>query len=196
VTDLGESARNQARNNLPELPNTTIMVFICRVSNGKDIVLSPNQLHVAYTHVRHWEELSEFINKNGRLKEPYTQTSRFKCTLGKDELDEEYIELYTNGHRITDPIYGQISYNCCLSNAVKLKTGTQYEHMFRRNEVSDREADCQARNEIGRGNPPSRVKARCAQLLFIIYRLWKVLPRVEESRERRMVGKRMIFVLM
>jgi hypothetical protein len=71
--------------------------------------------------VRHWEELSNFINKNGRPKEPYTLTSRFKCTLEKDELDEEYMGLYTNGQMITDPIYGQIAYNCCLSSAIKLK---------------------------------------------------------------------------
>jgi len=56
------------------------MVVICRVSNVKDIVLSPNQLQAAYTDVRHWEELIDFINKNGRPKEPYTLTSRFKCT--------------------------------------------------------------------------------------------------------------------
>jgi hypothetical protein len=45
----------------------------------------------------------------------------------------------------------------------------------------------------------SRVKARCEQLLIIIHRLWKVLKRVEERekrREKRMVGKRMILVLM
>jgi hypothetical protein len=44
--------------------------------------------------------------------------------------------------------------------------------------------------------PASRVKARCAQMLIIIHRLWKVLTRVEETRERRMVGERMILVLM
>jgi len=44
--------------------------------------------------------------------------------------------------------------------------------------------------------PASRVKARCAQLPIIIHRHWKVLKRVEESRERRMVAKRMILVLM
>jgi hypothetical protein len=50
-----------------------------------------------------------------------------------------------------------------------------------------------------KGNPASRVKARCEQLLIIIHPLWKVLKRVEERvkrRERRMVGKRMILVLM
>jgi len=56
------------------------MVVICRVSNVKDIVLSPNQLQAAYTDVRHWEELIDFINKNGCPKEPYTLTSTFKCT--------------------------------------------------------------------------------------------------------------------
>jgi len=38
--------------------------------------------------------------------------------------------------------------------------------------------------------------ARCVQLIIIIHRLWKVLKRVEERWERRMVGNRMILVLM
>jgi len=45
----------------------------------------------------------------------------------------------------------------------------------------------------------SRVKATCEQLLIIIHRHWKVLKRVEDRekrRERRMVGTRMILVLM
>jgi len=42
VTDLGECASNTAKSNLPELPNTMFMVVICCVSNGNDIVLSPN----------------------------------------------------------------------------------------------------------------------------------------------------------
>jgi len=44
--------------------------------------------------------------------------------------------------------------------------------------------------------PARRVTARCAQPLIIIHTLWNVLKRVEERRERRMVGKRMILVLM
>jgi len=31
--------------------------------------------------------------------------------------------IYKHGQIINDPIYGQISYNCCLSNAFKLKLG-------------------------------------------------------------------------
>ena len=47
--------------------------------------------------------------------------------------------------------------------------------------------------------PASRVMARHQQLLISIHRLWKVLERVEEreqGRERRIVGKTMILVLM
>jgi len=44
--------------------------------------------------------------------------------------------------------------------------------------------------------PPSHVKARYAQLLIIKHRHSKVLKKVEERRERKMVGKRMILVLM
>jgi len=96
ATDMGDHASKQGRSNRAELPNATFMFVIYRVSNGKDIVLAPNQLHAAYTDVRHWEELIDFINKDGRPKEPYTLTSKFKCTLEKDELDEEYMGLYTN----------------------------------------------------------------------------------------------------
>jgi hypothetical protein len=78
------------------------------VLNGKDIVLSPNQLQAVYTDVRHWEELIDFINKNKVPKEPYTPMAMFKCTLKTDEFDEEYIGLYTPRQMITDPIYGQM----------------------------------------------------------------------------------------
>jgi hypothetical protein len=196
VTDLEEQASKQARSNLPELPNKTFMVVICQVSNGKDIVLSLNQLQGAYTYMRHWEDLIDFININRGPKEPYSLTSRFKCTLEKDELDEDYMGLYTNGQIITDPIYGQILYNCCVSNAFKLKLGHDptifLVEMERGTGKEIAEHVIRPANVI----PTSRVKARCTQLLIIIHKLWKVLTRVEESRETRMVGKRMILVLM
>jgi len=47
----------------------------------------------------------------------------FKCILVHDQLEEEYMGIYKHGQMINDPIYGQISYNCCLSNAFKLKLG-------------------------------------------------------------------------
>ena len=57
------------------------MVVICRMLNGNNIILSPNQPQAAYNDVRHWDKLIDFINKNGRLTEPYILTSKFKCTL-------------------------------------------------------------------------------------------------------------------
>jgi len=42
----------------------------------------------------------------------------------------------------------------------------------------------------------SCVKARTVQLLIIQYALWKVLNQVEEWRERRMLGKRMMLTIM
>ena len=63
------------------------------------------------------------IDKNGGSKEPYILRSMFKCTLEQDELEEKYMGIYKHGQMINDSIYGQISYNCCLSNAFKLKLG-------------------------------------------------------------------------
>jgi len=115
ATDLGERVGKMVRSNLPEMPNTTFTVMIHWVSNGKDMVLAPKQLQALYTDVRHWEELVDFIDKNSGLKEPYILTSMFKCTLEQDELEEKYMGIFTHRQMIKDPIYGLISYNCCLS---------------------------------------------------------------------------------
>jgi hypothetical protein len=107
--------------------------------------------------------------------------------------------LYKHWQMIDDPIYGQISYNCCLSNAFKLKLGhhmkTVLVEMLR---ATGKEI---AEQIIGPTKviPTSSVKARFEQLLIMVCRLWMVLKRVEErekTRERRMVGKTMILVLM
>ena len=123
ATDLGERVGTQVRSNLPEVPNTTFTVMICWVSNGKDMVLAPKQLQASYTDVRHWEELGDFIDQNGGPKEPYILRSMFRFILEQDELEEEYMGIYKHRQMINDPTYGQILYNCCLSNAVKLKLG-------------------------------------------------------------------------
>ena len=104
ATDLGKRASNEARSTLPELPNTTFMVVISWVSNGKAMVLAPKQLQASYTDVRNWEELIDFIDKNGGPKEPYIMTSMFKCPLEQDKLQEEYMGLYTHEQMIMDPI--------------------------------------------------------------------------------------------
>jgi len=43
--------------------------------------------------------------------------------------------------------------------------------------------------------PASHVEARGALLLIVAYRLQKVVKRVDEKRERRIVGKRITLVL-
>jgi hypothetical protein len=81
---FGRALCTKARSNLPELPNTPFTFMIPLVLNGKNMVLAPNQLQASYTNVRHREELVDYINKNGRPKEPYILRSMFKCILVQD----------------------------------------------------------------------------------------------------------------
>ena len=104
--------------------------------------------------------------------------------------------LYTNEQMIADHIYGQISYYCYLSNVFKLKLGHDAKIVLVEMKQPTGQEIAEHITRPAKGIPASRVKARWAQLLIIIHRHWKVLKRVEESRERRMVGKRMILVLM
>ena len=150
---MGEHVGQDARSNLPELPNTSFIVGIRWVSNGKDMVLAPKQLQASYTDVRDWEELIDFINKNGGPKEPYILTLMFKCTLEQDELEEEDMGLYTHGQMMNHPIYeadfGQLLPFKCF----QVESWTGSENILRRNEESYREGDCRARNETSEGNP-------------------------------------------
>jgi len=168
---MGKWASQNARSNLPELPNTTFIGVICWVLNGKDMVLAPKQLQASYTDVRHWEGLIDFNDKNGGPTEPYILTLISMWTLEQDELDKEYMGLYTHRRMIIDPIYGQISYNCCLSNAFKLKLGHNLKiFLVEMKRATGKEI---AKHIIRPAKviPASRVKARCPQLLIIIHRL-------------------------
>jgi len=121
----------------------------------------------------------------------------FKCTLEEGELDEEYIGLYINGLMIMDPIYGQIPYNCCLSNALKLKLEHNPKICFIDMKQATGKVITKHIIMPAEVIPASRVKAWCAQLLLMIHRLLKVLKKVVEERtEWSMVGKRMILVSM
>jgi len=81
------------------------------------------EFQALYPDVRHWEELIDLIEKNCGPIEPYYLTALYKCNLTQEELDEEYMGLYTPGQILNDPLYGQISYNSSHSNAFKLKLG-------------------------------------------------------------------------
>jgi len=65
--------------------------------------------------------------------------------LEEDKLDKEYTGLFADGQMMNNPIYGQTSYNCCPSNAFKLKLGHNLK-IFLVEMRSDREEDCQACN--------------------------------------------------
>jgi len=143
--------------------------------------------------------LVDFIDKNGGPKEAYILTLMFKCTLEQDELEEEYMGIYKHRQMVNDLIYGQVLYNCCLSNVFKLKLGHNVKilvaEMMRATGKEIAEHVIRPTKVIR----ASHVKARHTQLLIMIHRLWKVLKRVEERKkrtERRMVRTRMILVSM
>jgi hypothetical protein len=119
--DLGEHACKKTRGNVPELANTTFIVVIRQVPNNNNNPTSTLQFQPSYTDVRHWEKLIDFIDKNCSPTEPYCMTVLYKCNLTQEELDKEYMELYTLGQLMNDPLYDHISYNSSLSNAIKLK---------------------------------------------------------------------------
>jgi len=121
ATDLGQRAGTNMQGNVPQLPNTTFMVVICRVPKGNNDPTSSMQLQALYTDVTHWEELNNFIEKNCGTKEPYCLTALYKCNLTQDELEEEYMGLYAPWQMMNDPLYRLISYNSSLSNDFKLK---------------------------------------------------------------------------
>ena len=89
VTDLGDRVGKKARGYLPELLNTTFMVVILRMPNGKNDQTSSMKLQASYTDVRHWEELIDFIEQNCSPKEPYSPTAIYQCIIRQEELDKE-----------------------------------------------------------------------------------------------------------
>ena len=169
ATDLGEHMCRKGRSNPPALPDTMFTIMICWVSNSKDTVQAPEQLQPLYINMRHWEELVDFIDKNCSPKESYILTAMFKCTLEQDKVEEEYIGLYTHMQMINDGIYGQISYNCCLSNALKLELEHNVKicwvEMMTATEKEIAEHVIMPRKVI----PANRVKARRVQQLIVTY---------------------------
>jgi len=119
--DLGDHMGNQARGNIPQLPNTTFMVVIRQVPNAKNDQTSSNRLQALYTDVRHLEEMIDFIEKSCSPKESYCLTAIFRCNFMQEELDKKYMQLYALWQMMNYPSYGLISYNSSLSNAFMLK---------------------------------------------------------------------------
>jgi len=94
ATDLGERAGKTARGNLPEMPKTTFMIVIRRVSNGNNDETSSMQLQASYPDVRHWEELIDFIEK--------------KLWPDRTILSDCVIQMQLDAGRIGQRVYGII----------------------------------------------------------------------------------------
>lgn len=94
---------NTARSFLTILANKMFIIVLCLVSNGKDLVLSAEQLQVSDTDVRQSEELVDFMDKNSGPKEPFILRLMFECILELAELDKEYMGFYTHGYIMNDP---------------------------------------------------------------------------------------------
>jgi len=171
VVHLGEQVGENVSSNLPQLANTTLMVVICWVSNGKHFILSPKQLQTSYTDESNCEGLVEFIHKNGYPNAPYILKSISKYPLERDKLDDEHMELRTHGHILNALIYGQISYNYCCEDAFKLNLGHNVQNFVV--EMIRATAKEIAKHIIWPGKviPVSLIKTSHAQQQFILQTL-------------------------
>jgi len=98
---------------------------------------------------------------------PYIITSKFKCTLGKDVLEEEYMGLYVNAQIIMVPICCQISYNYFISIGFKLKLRQNLKIWLVEIKRSTKMMIAEHRIRLANVIPASHVKARFVQLLII-----------------------------
>jgi len=146
------------------------MVVIRREPNGNNDQTSSMQLQALYTDVRHWEELIEFIKQNCSPKEPFCLTAIYKCNLRQNELDEEYMGIYTLGQTMNDPLYGQISYKSSLSNAFRLKLGHDVKLVLVDMKAASGEDIAEHVIRLVKVIPASLFPVSCAPLLIHILR--------------------------
>jgi hypothetical protein len=155
------------------------------------------QLQASYPDVRHWEELIDFIEKNCGPIEPYCLTALYKCNLTQEELDEEYMGLYTPGQMLNDPLYGQISYNSSLSNAFKLKLGHNVQLFLVEMKAATGKDIAEHVIRPAKVIPASLDMVSYAPLLISILRLRRYQMKMKEWWMRRQqVGKRLTVVIM
>ena len=122
-----------------------------------------------------------------------------KNILEQYKLEEEYMGSYTNGQMINDLIYSQILYNCCHSSTFNLKLGHNTQRLLVKIKRATVKEIAEHLIRLTKILLASHVTARCEQPQNIIHRLRKVWKRVEvrgHRMDRRMVGKKMILVLM
>jgi hypothetical protein len=67
------------------------------VPNGDNDETSSHHFKAWYRDVRNWEELNDFIEKNGSPRELYCLMAKYKCNLMQEEMNEEYMGSYSPG---------------------------------------------------------------------------------------------------
>jgi len=162
----------------------------------KDTCTSCEHLQPTSTDVQQGEELCDYNESNWGLKESYCPKATFHFIFELQDWDKEYKRLSIDGQLINNLIYHKVLCNCCLSNNFMLKLGLNLKILL--TEMSE---DMEKKNaeyivRLAKEIPASFVLARYAQLLSIILRLWKIPKRMNKWRERRIVGKNWVVVLM
>jgi len=64
------------------------------------------------------------------MKQPYHLTAIVESIMTQDVLDEVYMQSYASRQLMYCPIYGQISFNCCVSNVFILKLGYNLKQLM------------------------------------------------------------------
>jgi len=170
------------------------MVVIHREPNGTNDQTSSMQLQASYSDLEHWEELIDFIEHNCSLKEPYCLTAINKCNLTQEGMDEEYMGLYTPGQMMNHPPFGQISYNCSLSNAFKLKLGHDVKLFLVEMKAATGKDIVEQVIRPVKVIPTSLLLVNYALQLICILRLGREPMKMKEWWMRRQVGMRLIVV--
>ena len=188
ATDIGEPTGKNANVNLPVLPNTTFMVVIRPVLNGINDQTTRMPLHASYADVSHWEELIDLVEQNSGPIEPYCLTTIYKGNLTQEELDKEYVGIYTLGQMMNDPLCGQISYNRSISHAFKLKLGHNVKLFLVEMKAATGKDIAEHVMRPAKVIPASLCTVSYAPLLMSILRLQVYLMKMKEWWMRRQVG--------
>jgi hypothetical protein len=172
------------------------MVVIHQVQNGNHDETTSMQLQGLNRDVRNREELIDFIKQNCNPDEPYCQPMMYKSNLTQEELDEKYMELYSPGQTMNDPLYGHISSNSSLSNTFQLNLGHDVKLLLvEMKAVTGKDI---VEHVIRPANvfPASLRTVRYALLLITIFRLWGYPMKMKQWWMRWQLGKRLTVVLM
>jgi len=121
-------------------------------------------------------------------KEQYCLTAIYKCNLEQEELDEEYMGLYAPGQIMNDPLYGQISYNSSISNAIRLKLGHDVNVFLVDMKAATGKDIAEHVMRPDKEIPAGHVMLCYAPLLISILRLRRYPMKMKEWWMRRQVG--------